>query len=80
MAQCWMLKMGYWCSHDPKGQYVNGHEWKDVVKYWQEVFIPAWKKVEGKLHTWMNEDLGATSTLPQTYEHHTVVWFHDCHK
>ena len=56
-AQRWMLKMGYRWSRDPKGQYVDGHEREDVVKYRQEVFIPAWKKVEGKMRTWTNEDL-----------------------
>jgi hypothetical protein len=36
-----------------------------------------WKKVEGKMRTWTNEDLVATGALPQPHECHTVVWFHD---
>ena len=50
-AQWWMLEMGYQWSHNLKGQYVNDHECEDVVKNRQEVFIPAWKKVEGKMCT-----------------------------
>ena len=64
-AQRWMLKMGYRWSCE------------DIVKYRQEVFIPAWKKVEGKMCTWTNEDLEATGALPQPHEHNTVMWFHD---
>ena len=77
-AQRWMLKMGYQWSRDLKGQYVDGHKCEDVVKYRQEVFIPAWKKVERRMCTWTNKNLVEdTGTLPQSHERHTVVWFHD---
>jgi len=33
-GQCWMQKLDYnWTYSELKGQYVNGHEREDVVKY-----------------------------------------------
>ena len=29
-AQCWMKRLHYQWSLDPKGQYVDGHEREDV--------------------------------------------------
>ena len=31
MAKRWMRKMGYRWTKKPGGQYVNGHEWADIV-------------------------------------------------
>ena len=32
-AQCWLRKMGYRWTYDPKGQYSDGHEREDVTDY-----------------------------------------------
>lgn len=32
-----------------KGQYIDGHERDDVVKYWQEVFIPKWEEYQKQM-------------------------------
>ncbi|KAK0474661.1 hypothetical protein EDD18DRAFT_1090483, partial [Armillaria luteobubalina] len=38
-AKNWMWKMGYCWQKNPKGQYVDGHECKDVVDYRQKGFL-----------------------------------------
>jgi hypothetical protein len=35
----WLIKMGYRWTKTPKGQYVKGHKWDDVVQYRRQVFI-----------------------------------------
>jgi hypothetical protein len=45
-AQRWMTKMGYRWTKVPSGQFVDGHERLDVVSYCQDVFLPAWAKLE----------------------------------
>ena len=38
-ARHWMKLMGYCWQKDPKGQYADGHESPEVVKYCQQVFL-----------------------------------------
>jgi len=38
--------MGYQWQKTPHGQYVDGHEREDMVKYWQEVFLSAWAELD----------------------------------
>jgi hypothetical protein len=40
MAQQWMKTMGYRWTKTPNGQFVDGHEWADIVVYRQTVFLP----------------------------------------
>ena len=35
----------YWAYY-PKGQYVDEHEWEDVVDYRQNVFLPCWANIK----------------------------------
>jgi hypothetical protein len=32
-----------------KGVYMNGHEREDVIKYWQEVFLPVMARFEAHI-------------------------------
>jgi hypothetical protein len=74
-AMNWLSHMGYCWTYDPKGQYVNGHKQVDVVNYWQNIFLPAWKKLEGHMNTWT---LDSDSMDNGEREERTlVVWFHD---
>ena len=81
-AKLWMSLLGYRWTKEPKGQYQDGHEREDVVKYRQEVFLPAWAKFEKRLRVWtddnihlkLDEDPNAT---PLADTRNTVVWFHD---
>ena len=74
-ARKWMKKMGYRWSVDPKGQYVNGHEHKDVVKYWQNVFLLGWASAERYMRTYTcaGEEEPSSGESGQC----TVVWFDD---
>jgi hypothetical protein len=55
---------------------VDGHEWSDVVYYWQHIFLPAWAELSQQIHMWtsdnqeiVNQALQSGCTL--------VIWFHD---
>jgi len=79
-AKCWMSKLGYHWTKGPKGQYVDGHEREDVVKYRQEDYLPAWDKFKDCLHVWtdntihlkVDEDPNSNPDVTNM-----VVWFHD---
>lgn len=79
-AQRWMhaLKFRWVKSH--KGLYVDGHERDDVVRYRQEVFLPAWYRMEGKMRAWTGEKMDALEAVVDTITRagkNIVVWFHD---
>ena len=76
-AQRWMARMGYRWAHDPKGQFVDGHEREDVVTYRQGVFLPAWQAIIGKTRKWTKDNLEDMGASPRPNERKTVVWFHD---
>ncbi|KAK0495603.1 hypothetical protein EDD18DRAFT_1354058 [Armillaria luteobubalina] len=58
-----------------KGQYVDGHEREDVVKYWREVFLPAMAALESRMRKWSSND--GPETVPDSHTRCVVVWFHD---
>ena len=61
-AQRWMRKLDYrWTYSELKGQYVDGHEREDVVKYQKEVFLPRWGNVKARNWDWAN---GQPDPLP----------------
>ena len=67
--------MQYKWAQDPQGQFVDGHEWEDIVTYLQQVFLPCWEKLEHTMHKWGDADL---EKLPHGHEMcHMVVWHHD---
>ena len=45
-AHHWMKYMGWRWKKEVKGQYVNGHERSDVIAYRQQVFLPAWTRLQ----------------------------------
>ena len=51
-ATVWLKKMGYSWRDVKKGVYIDGHEREDVVKYRQEVFLPALQQVHTRLAKW----------------------------
>ena len=51
-AQRWMKKLNYRWDYDPKGQYVDRHEWEDVVEYRQKVFLPRWANIKAQTRDW----------------------------
>ncbi|THH28435.1 hypothetical protein EUX98_g5746, partial [Antrodiella citrinella] len=84
-AQGWMQseKLGYRWKPIPSGQYVDGHERKDVVKYRQQVYLPAIDKLRPSLKEYNND---GTEYVPATSNSSglqmlrvmiTLIWFHD---
>ncbi|KAJ7785137.1 hypothetical protein DFH07DRAFT_3854, partial [Mycena maculata] len=63
-----------------KGQYVDGHERDDVVRYRQEVFLPAWYRMEGRMRAWTGDNMDNLEELVDLINQtgkRLVVWFHD---
>ena len=56
-ARRWMAKMGYRWKKEPKGQYKDGHERKDVVAYRQNVFLPFMFMASIRPHIWLCQSL-----------------------
>ena len=73
-VQCWMHIMEYQWAKYLRGLFIDGHEWKDVVTYCQDVFLPAWEKLGPTLHKW--GDTGLEVILPGPMTCHTVMWHH----
>lgn len=73
-AQRWMKKMDYRWTVNPKGQYVDGHERKDVVNYRNNVFLPSLVKLEERTRKFGSEDM-SDSLAPDLRR--VVVWYHD---
>jgi hypothetical protein len=77
-ARNWLDRLGYRWTLEPSGQYVDGHERDDVVKYRNEVFLPHWMAFEPRLRVWSldgkDEDI---SNGLGSVGRKLVVWFHD---
>src|SRR6266849_1340004 len=72
-AQHWMQKLDYcWTYSELKGQYVDGHEREDVVKYQNDVFLPRWANVKAQSWDWAN-----SQSDPLLHEQQVVLWFHN---
>jgi hypothetical protein len=75
-AQRWMKRLGYRWKTTPKGQYVDGHKWEDIVAYRQHVFLPVWRRAQARTRDFSREHKeDQPSPLPS--QRHTVMWFHD---
>ena len=72
-AQRWMKKLDIWWTNNPKGQFVDGYKWEDIVAYHQNIFLPAWAKLKSWTWDWPQ---GLRQPDPLPHEHHIVVWFH----
>lgn len=55
-AQGWMHELGYRWAKTPTGQFVDGHERSDVVKYRQEVFLPRMEKLSQNVPCYSSVD------------------------
>jgi len=54
-----------------KGQYIDGHEYDDVITYWQFIFLPAWSEIT---QDWTSKP---QPPPPPPHRQTMVVWFHD---
>jgi len=66
--------LGYCYQSTPKGQYVNSHERKDIVTYWEKVFLPKWKRFTSRMAVW---DKDLQEHLPTGGEKRAISWFHN---
>ena len=70
----WLDKMGYRWKRNHKGQYVDGHEWVDVIEYRQKVFLPQMEQYERRMRTWFE---GHGWNLPPEIICAIIGWVHD---
>jgi hypothetical protein len=56
-AQWWLIKLGWRWTVVRKGVYMDEHEREDVVKYRQEVFLPAMARFEACMAKFEGADL-----------------------
>ena len=73
----WMKKLGYrWVKSRHRGQYVDGHEREDVIKYRQDVYLPIWYSYESRMRSWDKDGNEILPILPPSIQI-VVPWFHD---
>lgn len=77
-ARKWMSKLNFSWRQTPRGTYLDGHERPDVVRYRQNVYLPALAQCEPALRVWDEDNLThiINPSLP-SLTRHTVLWFHD---
>jgi hypothetical protein len=56
-ARRWLIKLGWRRTLLKKGVYMDGHEREDVVKYRNNVFLPAMAKYEARMTRYEGPDL-----------------------
>ncbi|KAJ7741568.1 hypothetical protein DFH07DRAFT_964918 [Mycena maculata] len=79
-AQRWMHALKFRWVKNHKGQYVDGHERADVVQFRQEVFLPAWYSMEGRMRAWKGNNMETLEDVVELINEagkQIVVWFHD---
>ncbi len=52
-AQCWLYKLGWWCTELKKGVYMDGHERPDVIEYCINIFLPLMALLERRMVQWV---------------------------
>lgn len=67
--------MEYRYGKEKKGQYVDGHEGPDIVKYQQDVFLAKWPKLEERMVVLDKE--GEIVSQPNPTIYHIVPITHD---
>ena len=75
-AQRWMSRIGYRWGKTPTGQYVDGHEREDVVKYRQQTFIPTLAEFRARTRSWDEANLTVEEAAPDPGRK-VVIWHHD---
>jgi hypothetical protein len=76
-AQRWLIKLGWWRTLVKKGVYMDGHEREDIVKYRNEVFLPAMAKYEAQMATYEGPELKRHDPILQPGERRIIAQFQD---
>jgi hypothetical protein len=64
MAWRWLLALGWRCTRVKKGVYMDGHERPDVVKYWDDVFLPLMASYKRCMVQWRAKGSGFVRIEP----------------
>ena len=59
------------------GVYMDGHEHEDVVRYWQEIFLPAMAKYKKRMTWYEGPDLKKIEPMLEQGEHQIIAQSHD---
>ena len=73
----WLLKLGWRLKTLKKGVYMDGHERDDVVKYRNEVFLPAMAKFEERMTKFEGPELRRVAPMLREGEKEIIPQFHD---
>ncbi|KAF9489321.1 hypothetical protein BDN71DRAFT_1484845 [Pleurotus eryngii] len=73
----WLYKLGWRHTLVKKGVYMDGHEHDDVVKYRNEVFLPAMKEFEEQMVYFDGPDLVRVEPKLKPGEQEIIALFHD---
>ncbi|KAJ3885688.1 hypothetical protein GG344DRAFT_30820, partial [Lentinula edodes] len=76
-AKRWMKALKFHWVRNHLGQYVDGHERVDVVHYRQQVFLPAWYRMEARTRSWSADNVEEAVDEIIAAGRRIVVWFHD---
>jgi hypothetical protein len=76
-ARRWLLKLGWHLRALKKGIYMDGHEREDVMKYRNEVFLPAMARFEAKMTHFEGPELKKVSPTLKDGEKEIIPQFHD---
>jgi hypothetical protein len=76
-ARRWLIKLGWVRSRVKKGVYMDGHERPDVVKYREEIFLPAMKKFEWQMIRFEGPELTRVEPVLEPGERILIPEFHD---
>lgn len=60
-----------------KGVYIDGHEHQDVIKYYQEVFLPGVKLLECRMRQYDGPALEMVRPTLNLGEKEVLTYFHD---
>jgi hypothetical protein len=76
-ARRWMLRLGWRLMTLKKGVYVDRHEREDVVKYRNDVFLPAMAKFEERMTKFEGPELKKMEPTLREGEKEIIPQFHD---
>ncbi|CCO36614.1 hypothetical protein BN14_10756 [Rhizoctonia solani AG-1 IB] len=76
-VQRWMKILGYTWRKELKGQYVDGHERKDVIEYRNNYYIPEFTKLAQRMVTYDSVTMEATPPTLEPGEMPVIMLKHD---
>jgi len=75
-ARWWLIKLGWHWTVVQKGVYIDRHE-QDVVKYCNEIFLPAMARFEARMAIFEGLDLKQVNPVLKDGWKRMISLFHD---